>query len=147
MQQLAAMELAEDLEDAGYFATGEGFGEGFLGAAQECAEIAVLGVLQREQPSMCGLILMQTCAGTLSEWSTRCERYTCPKPPSPSSRSMRYRSCVSGLVTIWSGSSSSRPRASGATTDRVRRVVPSDEAATARYCATPRAACKRRRLS
>ena len=42
-------------------------------------------------------------AGTVDERPSRVARYTWPKPPSPSRRSIRYVSCVSGLKITWSG--------------------------------------------
>ena len=48
MEQLPAMQLAEDLQDAGDFAPDRGFGESTLAPLQKGAEVAVRRVLERQ---------------------------------------------------------------------------------------------------
>src|SRR5258708_5742218 len=72
---------------------------------------------------MRGLTLMHTVDGTSADLPSRVARYAWPKPPSPSSRSMRYRRPVSGLSIAWPDTSSRCPRAIGTLIDRVVRVV------------------------
>src|SRR5229473_6622342 len=72
---------------------------------------------------MRGLTLMHTVDGTSADLPSRVARYAWPKPPSPRSRSMRYRRPVSGLSIAWPDTSSRCPRAIGTLIDRVVRVV------------------------
>ena len=124
MQQLAAVKLAEDVEDAGDLAAHGALGPALFLPMQVGAEITVRGVFEHqvvddgrvpahmrkgvEHANRARMVVEQLAEVRLAQPSvdpradlethrlrddgdspSRVARYTCPKPPSPISRSMR----------------------------------------------------------